>query len=88
MSGREADMDSPRTLTMSAKELDRLEVLGRVVERRLMQRQGAEQLGLNLRQWMIDAGRWVPRAQRPRRAHPIRSSRFGRRTRSGRPGSE
>lgn len=38
------------TLTMSAKELDRLEVLGRVVERRLTQRQAAEQLGLSLRQ--------------------------------------
>ncbi len=50
VSGREADMDGARTLTMSAKELDRLEVLGRVVERRLMQRQAAEQLGLSLRQ--------------------------------------
>ena len=28
-------MDSARTWTMSAKELDRLEVLGRVIERRL-----------------------------------------------------
>jgi hypothetical protein len=28
-------MDGARTWTMSAKELDRLEVLGRVVERRL-----------------------------------------------------
>jgi transposase len=35
---------------MSAKELDRLEVLGRVAERRLTQRQAAEQLGLGLRQ--------------------------------------
>ncbi|MCZ6822702.1 MAG: helix-turn-helix domain-containing protein, partial [Deltaproteobacteria bacterium] len=43
-------MDSARTLTMSAQELDRLEVLGRVVERRLTQRQAAEQLGLSLRQ--------------------------------------
>ena len=43
-------MDGARTLTMSAKELDRLEVLGRVVERRLTQWQAAEQLGLSLRQ--------------------------------------
>jgi transposase len=35
---------------MSTRELDRLEVLGRVVERRLRQRQAAEQLGLGLRQ--------------------------------------
>jgi transposase len=132
---------------MSAKELDRLEVLGRVVERRLTQRQAAEQLGLSrrqverlcralradgaaglvsrkrgrpsnrklpaavrahalelvraryadfgptlaceklaeqhgvavsretLRHWMIDAGLWVPRAQRPRRAHQPRHRR-------------
>ena len=39
-------MDGARTWTMSAKELDRLEVLGRVIERRLTQRQAAEQLGL------------------------------------------
>ena len=38
------------TVTMSAKELDRLEVLGRVAERRLTQRQAAEQLGLSERQ--------------------------------------
>ena len=140
-------MDSARTLTMSAQELDRLEVLGRVVERRLTQRQAAEQLGLSLRQverlcralrqqgasglvsrkrgrpsnrklpaavrehalalvrthyadfgptfaceklaephgvsvsretlrgWMIDAGLWVPRSQRPRRAHQPRHRR-------------
>jgi transposase len=140
-------MDGARTLTMSAKELDRLEVLGRVIERRLTQRQAAEQLGLSLRQverlcralrsdgaaglvsrkrgrasnrklpaalrehalglvraryadfgptltceklteqhgvavsretlrhWMIDAGLWVPRAQRPRRAHQPRHRR-------------
>ena len=43
-------MHNARTLTMSAKELDRLEVLSRVVERRLMARQAAEQLGLSLRQ--------------------------------------
>ncbi len=135
------------TVTMSARELDRLEVLGRVVERRLTQRQAAEQLGLSvrqvrrlcralcqqgaaglvsskrgrpsnrklpaavrehalglvraryadfgptftreklweqhgvavstetLRQWMIDAELWVPRAQRPRRAHQPRHRR-------------
>ncbi len=135
------------TVTMSAKELDRLEVLGRVVERRLTQRQAAEQLGLSerqvrrlcralrrqgaaglvsrkrgrpsnrrlpavvreqavalvreryadfgptlageklaaqhgvavstetLRQWMIGADLWVPRAQRPRRAHQPRHRR-------------
>ncbi len=50
MLGREAYMDEARTLTMSAKELNRFEVLGRVVERRLTQRQAAEQLGLGLRQ--------------------------------------
>jgi predicted ArsR family transcriptional regulator len=35
---------------MSAKELDRLEVLSRVIERRLTRRQAAEQLGLSERQ--------------------------------------
>ena len=43
-------MDGARTWTMSAKELDRLEVLVRVIERRLTQRQAADQLGLTLRQ--------------------------------------
>lgn len=43
-------MDGARTWTMSAKDLDRLEVLGRVIERRLTQRRAAEQLGLSLRQ--------------------------------------
>jgi transposase len=134
-------------VTMSARELDRLEVLGRVVERRLTQRQAADQLGLGerqvrrlcralsergaaglvsrrrgrpsnrklpagvregalglvrarytdfgptlarekllehhgvaistetLRQWMIEAGLWVPRARRRRRAHQPRSRR-------------
>jgi transposase len=134
-------------VTLSAKELDRLEVLGRVAERRLTQRQAAEQLGLSerqvrrlcrawgrqgaaglvsrkrgrpsnrklpaavrekavalvreryadfgptlageklaaqhgvavstetLRQWMIGAALWVPRAQRPRRAHQPRHRR-------------
>jgi transposase len=37
-------------LTMSAKELDRLEIIGRVVERRLTQRKAADRLGLSLRQ--------------------------------------
>jgi hypothetical protein len=43
-------MTDAGTVTMSAKELDRLEVLGRVIERRLTQRQAAEQLGLSERQ--------------------------------------
>ena len=37
------------TLTMSAKELDRLEIIGCVVERRLTQRAAADRLGLSLR---------------------------------------
>ena len=36
-------------LTMSAKELDRLEIISRVIERRLTQRNAADQLGLSLR---------------------------------------
>ena len=43
-------MREARNLTMSAKELDRLEIIGRVVERRLRQWKAAEQLGLSLRQ--------------------------------------
>ena len=43
-------MDELGTLTMSAKELNRLEILGRELERRLTQAQAAEQLGLSLRQ--------------------------------------
>ncbi len=43
-------MDELGTLTMSAKELNRLEILGRVLERRLTQAQAAEQLGLSVRQ--------------------------------------
>ena len=43
-------MDDARTLTMSAKELNRLEILGRVLERRLTQAQAAEQLDLGVRQ--------------------------------------
>jgi transposase len=43
-------MDDARTLTMSAKELNRLEILSRVVDRRLTQAKAAEQLGLGVRQ--------------------------------------
>jgi hypothetical protein len=43
-------MDEARFLTMSRKELNRLEILGRVLERRLTQVQAAEQLGLGVRQ--------------------------------------
>jgi transposase len=140
-------MREARNLSMSAKELDRLEIIGRVVERRLTQWKAAEQLGLSLRQverlcrayradgavglvsrkrgrasnhrlpsaireravdllrrryadfgptlaceklaehhgvaiscetlrhWMIDAGLWVPRSQRPRRVHQPRHRR-------------
>ena len=42
-------MRDAETLTMSAKELDRLEIIGRVVERRLTQRTAADRLGLSLR---------------------------------------
>ena len=142
-------MTDAGTVTMSAKELDRLEVLGRVLERRQTQRRAAEQLGLSerqlrrlcralaqhgaaalasrkrgrpsnrkrpaaareqalglvrdrysdfgptlareklwerhgvevstetLRQWMIEAGLWIARSQRPRRAHQPRPRRSG-----------
>ena len=43
-------MKQAGNLTMSARELNRLEIIGRVVERRLTQRRAAEQLGLSLRQ--------------------------------------
>jgi len=43
-------MDDSGTLTMSTEELNRLEILGRVLERRLTQTQAAEQLGLSVRQ--------------------------------------
>ena len=43
-------MSDARNLTMSTKELDRLEIIGRVVERRLTQRDAAERRGLSLRQ--------------------------------------
>ncbi len=140
-------MKDAGNLTMSAKELDRLEVIGRVIERRLTQREAAERLGLSVRQverlcralrrygasglvsrkrgrrsnrkladalreraldlvrdrysdfgptlaceklteqhgfdlsretlrrWMIDAGLWIPRSQRRRRAHQPRPRR-------------
>jgi transposase len=140
-------MKDAGNLTMSAKELDRLEIIGRVIERRLTQRKAAERLGLSLRQverlcrafrtdgaaglvsrkrgrssnrklsaalreraielvrgrysdfgptlaceklteqhgfeisretlrrWMIDAGLWISRSQRPRRAHQPRHRR-------------
>ena len=42
-------MRDAETLTMSAKEVDRLEIIGRVVERRLPQRAAAARLGLSLR---------------------------------------
>ena len=43
-------MDDRGTLTTSRKELNRLKILGRVLERRLTQAKAAEQLGLGLRQ--------------------------------------
>ncbi len=43
-------MDTAGFLTMSTKELNRLEVLNRALERRLTQAQAAEQLGLSVRQ--------------------------------------
>ncbi len=43
-------MSDARNLTMSAKELDRLEIISRVTERRMTQRKAAERLGLSLRQ--------------------------------------
>jgi hypothetical protein len=42
----EIDMKCGGTVTMSAKELNPLEVLGRVAERRLTQRRAAEHFGL------------------------------------------
>ena len=41
-------MDDTGCLTMSAKELNRLEILSRVLERRLTQTQAADQLGLGI----------------------------------------
>ncbi len=43
-------MDEARFLTMSRKELNRLEILGRVLERRLTQVEAGSQLGLSVRQ--------------------------------------
>ena len=43
-------MDELGYLTMSGKELNRLEVLRRVLDRRLTQAQAAEPLGLGVRQ--------------------------------------
>ena len=43
-------MKQAGNLTMSARELDRLAVIGRASERRLTQREAAERLGLSLRQ--------------------------------------
>jgi hypothetical protein len=42
-------MKQAGNLTMSARELDRLEIICRVSERRLTQRKAAERLGLSLR---------------------------------------
>jgi homeodomain-containing protein len=43
-------MKATETLTMSARELDRLEILGRVAEKRLTQQEAARRLGLTVRQ--------------------------------------
>ena len=43
-------MDERGTLTMSGKELNRLQILGRVLERRLSQAKAAERLSLGVRQ--------------------------------------
>ena len=53
-------MDELGTLTMSVKELNRLEILGRALERRLTQ--AAEQLGLSLRQVERFVGSFVSMA--------------------------
>jgi DNA-binding CsgD family transcriptional regulator len=52
-------------VTLSAKELDRLEVLGRVAERRLTQQQAAEQLGLSERQVLSLLTGMIPVFSRP-----------------------
>jgi len=49
-------MTDAGTVTMGARELERLDVLGRVIERRLTQWQAAEQLGLGERQVRRRAG--------------------------------
>ena len=43
-------MREARDLTMSTREFDRLQIISRVTERRLTQREAAEQLGLGVRQ--------------------------------------
>ena len=43
-------VDDPRLLTMSAQELDRLEVIRRIDQRLLTQRKAAQLLGLSVRQ--------------------------------------
>jgi hypothetical protein len=45
-----ADMTCAETVTMSTRELDRLEILGRGAARRLTERQAVEQLGSTERQ--------------------------------------
>ena len=74
-------------LAMSNRELDRLQVLVRVSERRLTQREAARVLGVTerqlrrlwtvstLRTWMTDAQLWVPRLQRQRGVHQPRARR-------------
>jgi inner membrane protein len=52
-------MEGARTLTMSTKELDRLEALGRVIERRLTQGQAAAHLSLASAKWNDCAERCV-----------------------------
>ena len=49
-------MGDAGTLTMSVKELNRFEILSRVLERRRTQRTAAAQLGLSLRQSSDCAG--------------------------------
>ena len=60
-------------LTMSAKEFDRVEIIGRVVERRLTQRKATGRLGLSLRQ--VER---LCRAFRKNGAAGLVSRRFGR----------
>ena len=59
-------MDELGTLTMSAKERNRLELLGRVMERRLTQAQAAEQLGLGVRYRNSTSTSSAPIRRRPR----------------------
>ncbi len=71
MSVLEADMKQAGNLTMSVRELDRLEIIGRVAERRLTQSKAAERLGLSLRQVerLCRAFRKNGAAGPPRRRH-------------------